>query len=86
MNAIEPSNELAQWAEGTGEFICPQDRPWYFVNMLVFNRESNHMRHKCHCEHTNVTLTRFPCEDDTQTVFIGQCARCQAIIWSCGKH
>lgn len=74
-----PSEALIDWAEQIGVVKLAQDRPWFYTEPPEVAWE--HHEPKCTCKKP-VTMKKFPCEDNNGYVYIGQCGRCEKIIWT----
>lgn len=73
--AKQPSEAVVSWAEEASLVKNAQDRPWYYESSPSFKQS-------CRCKKKGVELTKYVCEDNAGYVYLGQCKRCQAIIWS----
>jgi hypothetical protein len=83
LTAKQPSEEIVKWAEETNLVKYPQDRPWYYTNPPI--SIINEYKKQCRCKKKGMKpaiLNKYICEDDAGFVYVGQCPRCQAIIWS----
>lgn len=72
-----PDEALVEWSQ---TFIkSAKDRPWFstkppMVAVDIFEP-------KCRCNIT-VKLVKYDCEDNAGWIYLGQCRRCETIIWS----
>jgi hypothetical protein len=56
------------------------DRPWYFGTPAPQNVA--HWEYGCHCSKTPVRVSRHVREGRKEVLYLGQCPRCQAVIWT----
>lgn len=74
-----PKEVLIEWAGNSNIVKHAMDRPWFYSEPPIFATEA--YQPPCRC-HKAVKLVRYPCEDNAGYIYIGQCERCQTIIWS----
>lgn len=77
--ANQPSEAMVNWAEEVDLVKHAQDRPWYYAEPPIFI--TNTYEQSCLCRQV-VSLQKYVCEDNAGFVYVGQCTKCQAIIWS----
>jgi len=76
-----PPDELVNWAcEAIASLCLPADRPWYLAPPPPMC--SQHWEYLCRCGRQPVRVTRHACVDGQGYIYIGQCRRCQTVIWS----
>jgi len=73
-----PSDALIDWAEKLSIVKKAKDRPWWYSKPPGFAIES--FKPLCTCK-KQVEMRQYPCEDDSY-VYIGQCHRCENILWT----
>jgi len=79
--ARPPYDELIDWAcEYISGLHAPADRPWYLVSPPSRNVPT--WEYQCHCRRVPVRVQRYQCQGGRGSVYLGQCARCQAIMWT----
>jgi predicted SprT family Zn-dependent metalloprotease len=79
--ARAPYEELIQWAcRSVSRLYMPADRPWYLAPPP--RRNVPHWEYQCHCRRQPVRVQRFQCVGGNGWIYLGQCPRCQAIVWS----
>lgn len=76
-----PSDELVVWAGDPVIGIrLPADRPWYHAAPPTYSTDT--WEYLCRCRKEPVRVVRYPCEEMRGSIFLGQCHRCEAIIWA----
>lgn len=76
-----PSLVLVDWAcQSLGHLLYPADRPWYQAPPPVLDATS--WEYVCRCRREPVRVQRYRCAEGQGSVYLGQCRRCQTIIWS----
>jgi hypothetical protein len=76
-----PSYELVRWACAFADDPqFPADRPWYLAPPPPWDVSS--WENLCHCGKQPVRVQRYPCDDGVRCVYLGQCSRCQSVIWT----
>lgn len=76
-----PYDELVAWAcHAIQHLHKPADRPWYFAAPPP--RPSPYWEYLCACRRQPVRVMRYDCTDAVGSVYLGQCSRCEAIIWT----
>ena len=75
----QPSDAIINWAEETNLVRYAQDRPWYYAQPPIHVK--NEYKKQCRCRKSAI-LNKYICEDNAGFVYLGQCQRCQAIMWS----
>lgn len=76
-----PYDELIQWAcRSVASLHLPADRPWYWAPPPA--RNLPHWEYQCHCRRLPVRVRRYPCAGGKGWIYLGQCHRCQAIVWT----
>jgi hypothetical protein len=76
-----PSDQLVGWACASAYGLrLPADRPWFLAAPPPLCVEE--WDYPCRCGVTTVPVRRYMCEDGKGCVYIGQCRRCETIIWS----
>lgn len=74
-----PKDILIEWAEQSKIVTFAKDRPWFYAQPPLFASEFHDPICRCH---RATRLNKYPCEDGAGYIYIGQCTRCQTIIWS----
>ena len=74
-----PSDVLVQWAGATGLVQHAWDRPW--LQAPIPEADVPGYALACRCKMA-VHMLRHRCSDGKGCVFLGQCARCSAIVWT----
>jgi hypothetical protein len=85
---VNPSDNLVTWASqptNSNVFKNPKDRPWYQLNASPSNPVS-HFEIPCKCGKQKIKMTGHQCCDPNQSVYIGQCGRCEIIVWTYRKE
>lgn len=73
-----PNDLLVEWSKS---FINnPYDRPWFSAKLNKLANSQSSGQYPCRCSQ-KVILKRYNCEDGGW-VFLGQCAKCETIIWA----
>lgn len=75
-----PSNDLVEWTSQNVKLKCPKDRPWYQLNAAPV-QIVNVFPLPCKCGKQKIDMNRYDC-DDKASVYIGQCSRCEIIVWT----
>jgi hypothetical protein len=80
-----PRDALIDWACRLDLYTKAADRPWYQANPP--QDDISFYDIPCRCGRdlsigTYVRVKRYICEDGRGRVFLGQCGRCQSMIWS----
>lgn len=76
----QPAEALIDWAHQQKVVSFALDRPWFRAEPPIFATEA--YQPPCRCKKESVKLQRYACEDGNGYIYVGQCARCQTIIWS----
>lgn len=79
LTAQPPADILIDWAAQTKIVNHAHDRPWYHTEPPLSATEF--YQPPCRCS-AAVKLLKYPCEDGAGYMYLGQCSRCQTIIWS----
>lgn len=75
-----PADVLVEWAAKIAVVQNAKDRPWYYAqNPKVACESYNSECNRCSCP---ITMKRHPCEGNSAYVYMGQCSRCEKILWS----
>lgn len=74
-----PAYVLIDWAEENNIVNNAYDRPWYHADPPTST--VGFYQSPCHCK-AMVKLSGHVCDDGNGHVYIGQCKRCQAILWT----
>lgn len=81
----EPSFALVDWADNQArEFVSlkmPWDRPWFCAAKPPANLKASSWEYKCRCQQSPVRVHRFNCEGGKGFIWLGQCNRCEAVLW-----
>ncbi|MBY0522695.1 MAG: hypothetical protein K2R98_04830 [Gemmataceae bacterium] len=76
-----PSDELVRWASlATIGLHTPGDRPWYLATPPP--QDALRWEYLCACSRQHVIVRRYLCADGEACVYIGQCLRCEAVVWA----
>ena len=83
---VNPSDTLVDWAakaDNPAGLNAPRDRPWYQLNAAP-DKEVPVFTLGCKCGKEKISLKHHGC-DGGSAVYIGQCPRCQVIVWTYRK-
>jgi hypothetical protein len=86
LRVVEPGLALVEWAskiENSTGLKLPFDRPWYQLNASP-TRPVDTFKIACKCLKEHINLKKHSCEDES-SVYMGQCPRCEIIVWTYGK-
>lgn len=76
-----PDDALVDWAcHAVHSLYKPADRPWYLAAPPL--RHSPYWEYLCACHRQPVRVQRYRCVGDLCWIYLGQCCRCEAIIWT----
>jgi hypothetical protein len=79
--AHPPYEELVNWAcQFIDDLHLPADRPWYLASPPL--RQVPTWEYRCHCRRWAVRVKRYACVGGKGSIYLGQCPRCQTLIWS----
>jgi hypothetical protein len=86
MSLAQPKYELVEWAAQTLQLTHPWDRLWVFIKTPDKIQDAGGnlfltLEYKCFCQKSNITLAHHLCQDSSH-LYLGQCARCQKILWT----
>jgi hypothetical protein len=78
---VPPFEELVEWAchPACGLHV-PADRPWYAA--MPPPRDTPYWEYRCHCQRLPVRVKRYACVGGKGWIYLGQCKRCQAVVWT----
>jgi len=77
----QPSDALVLWAcHFAFGLQMPADRPWFLAPPPP--ADVKHWEYQCHCRRGPVRVRRYLCHNRKDFLYLGQCERCQAIIWA----
>jgi hypothetical protein len=75
-----PSDALILWACRYAEdILLPADRPWFMAPPPPLNVE--HWEYLCRCRREPVRVRRYLCHHGQGYLYLGQCSRCETVIW-----
>jgi len=76
-----PSFVLVDWAcASLAQLKAPADRPWFQAPPPAFDAAS--WEYQCRCKREPVRVQRYRCAEGQGSVYLGQCRRCQTVIWT----
>ena len=76
-----PPDELVHWScAAVVGLHLPADRPWFLAAAPPMCTE--HWEYLCRCAKQPVRVKRHACVDEQGSIYIGQCRRCQTVIWA----
>jgi len=79
----QPTSVLVDWTCRTLTFLVkPADRPWWYCDSPV--GFPIYWQDVCKCKFLT-NLKQYPTSDGLAFYWIGQCARCESIIWTSKK-
>ena len=73
----DPSEPILEWAASI--VYNAFDRPWFYAEPPLMAIE--YYQPPCRCSRA-VKLHRYICDDNSSYVYLGQCQKCETIIWS----
>jgi hypothetical protein len=76
-----PSDALVYWAcQSAISLKMAADRPWFQAPPPPVS--GAYWEYLCRCRREPVRVKRYPCEDGLGWLYLGQCRRCETVIWS----
>ena len=76
-----PSDALVDWACQSAVGVrLPADRPWFTAPPPP--TDSPYWEYPCRCRREPVRVKQYHCEGGRGSVYLGQCRRCETLIWS----
>ncbi len=75
-----PSDALVSWAcQHAVALRLPADRPWFMAPPPP--ADVRHWEYTCRCRREPVRVRRYLCDDGQGALYLGQCRRCETVIW-----
>jgi hypothetical protein len=75
-----PSDALVLWACRFAVGVrLPADRPWFMAPPPP--ADVKHWEYSCRCRREPVRVRRYLCHNGRDYLYLGQCRRCETIIW-----
>lgn len=75
-----PADALVRWADQMASVYCAADRPWFWAPPPM--RPAPYWEYQCRCRRGPVRVKSFPSADRCETLYLGQCQRCETLIWT----
>ena len=77
--------DLVEWVNKSTSFVQPWDRPWTYIKSPTAIEKDGALiltlQYRCLCQKANITLCHHLC-DNKSHLYLGQCQRCQKILWT----